>query len=218
MNVSNVHITNVYNKTVIVNNTTRVSYNGGTGGVRAEPTRTELAAVHERHIEPTPMQTQHIRAASSNRALLASENHGAPAIAATPKPGVFAGKGVVSAHPASAMHTETHVPVPAAVTHPTARPPATGPAAERPEAKTMTAHPAAPVTPHPAVAPPHPAAPVAPHPTAPVAPHPTAPVAPHPTAPVAPRPATPPPPVQQHAAPAPRANPQGPQGHEDKHD
>jgi hypothetical protein len=35
------------------------------------------------------MQTQHEHAASTNRALLASENHGKPAIAATTKPGEF---------------------------------------------------------------------------------------------------------------------------------
>ena len=37
-NISNVSITNVYSKTVVVNNTTNVSYNGGTGGTAAKPT------------------------------------------------------------------------------------------------------------------------------------------------------------------------------------
>jgi hypothetical protein len=146
VNVGAVHITNVYNKTVLVNNTTRVSFNGGAGGVRAEPTRTELAAANERHIEPTRMQAEHVNAAKSNRALLASVNHGAPAIAATPKPGVFAGKGVVSANHA----------------HAAPRLPATGPAAA------TAAHPTA-APPHraAAVTPPHPAAPAAPaHPAA----------------------------------------------------
>src|ERR1700681_1164815 len=77
VNVGEVHVTNVYNKTVIVNNTTRVSFNGGAGGVRAEPTRTELAAARERHIEPTRTQMDHVHVASSNHALLASVNHGA---------------------------------------------------------------------------------------------------------------------------------------------
>src|SRR3984957_12414922 len=63
-NISNTNITNVYNKTVINNvSVTRVSYNGGSGGVRAEPTSTELAAAHERHIAATPVQSQHIQAA-----------------------------------------------------------------------------------------------------------------------------------------------------------
>jgi hypothetical protein len=164
MNVSSVHITNVYNKTVIVNNTTRVSFNGGAGGVNARPSATELAAAHERHIEPTRMQTQHVQAASSNHALLASVNHGAPAIAATSKPGVFAGKGVVSANHAAAVHAETHTPAmthaaPAtgSVTHASARPAVTSGSA-RPEVKTTAEHPAPTATPpHPAaIAPPHP--------------------------------------------------------------
>jgi WXXGXW repeat (2 copies) len=188
MNVTNVHVTNVYNKTVIVNNNTRVSFNGGTGGVRAQPTQTELAAAHERHVAPTPMQTQHVHAASSNRALLASVNHGAPAIAATSKPGVFAGKGVVSANhaatpathsPTPAEHSETHAPAPAHTAPP--HPAVTNQAAPRPENHAMTAHPAAP----------------APRPAAPVAP-------PHP-------------PAQQHAAPAPKSEPKGSEGREERH-
>src|SRR5438552_3757305 len=37
-NFGSVTVTNVYNKTVINNNITRVSFNGGTGGVTAQPT------------------------------------------------------------------------------------------------------------------------------------------------------------------------------------
>jgi hypothetical protein len=47
------------------------------------------------------MQTQHEHTASTNRALLASENHGRPAIAATARPGEFSGHGVVAAHESS---------------------------------------------------------------------------------------------------------------------
>ncbi len=36
-NVGSTHITNVYNQTVVVNNNTHVSYNGGQGGVSAAP-------------------------------------------------------------------------------------------------------------------------------------------------------------------------------------
>jgi hypothetical protein len=97
-NFGGVTITNVYNKTVIVNSgATRVSFNGGTGGTTAQPTSQEQAAAHEQHVAATPAQTQHQQMASTNRALLASENHGQPAIAATTKPGAFAGKGVVAA-------------------------------------------------------------------------------------------------------------------------
>ena len=91
---------NTYN-TTIVNNTTvnRTAYNGGPGGVAAKPTSAELAAGRESHVQPTAMQTQHQSAASTNRAMLASTNHGQPTVAATSKPGVFRGAGVVAAGP-----------------------------------------------------------------------------------------------------------------------
>ena len=41
-NISSVSITNVYNKTVVVNNTTNVSYNGGTGGTTARATPKQM--------------------------------------------------------------------------------------------------------------------------------------------------------------------------------
>src|ERR1039457_1272272 len=178
MNVGETRVTNVYNKTVIVNNTTRVSFNGGSAGTSARPSPGEMSAAQEHHAEPTPMQTQHEHAASTNHALLASVNHGAPAVAATPKPGVFSGKGVVTAshaapqhavtsHPAAAAPAATHAPAthaPAvaheAVAHPAGRP-APSPAAARPEPKAMASHPPA-ASPHPSAAAPHPSA-AAPH-------------------------------------------------------
>jgi len=95
---SGVSITNVYNKTVI-NNTgvTRASFNGGAGGTAAQPTPEEQAGAREQHVAATTAQTQHEQTAITNKALLASENHGRPAIAATSKPGEFTGKGVVAA-------------------------------------------------------------------------------------------------------------------------
>ncbi|HEY2677861.1 MAG TPA: hypothetical protein VGI65_12895 [Steroidobacteraceae bacterium] len=90
VNVGSTHITNVYNKTVINNvNVTRVSYNGGSGGVRAQPTSAETAAEHERHVQPTTAQVQHVQAAKTTPALRASSNHGSPPIAASPRPGAF---------------------------------------------------------------------------------------------------------------------------------
>ena len=97
-NFGSVRITNVYEKTVIVEpGGSRVSFNGGSGGVSVRPTPEQEAAVHEQHIAAVPAQLQHERTASTNKALLASENHGQPAIAATAKPGEFTGKGVVAA-------------------------------------------------------------------------------------------------------------------------
>lgn len=113
-NVNTTVIHNTYNTTVINNNTTvnHVSYNGGTGGTTAQPTAAEQAAAHEQHTPPTALQTQHEHTASTNHALLASANHGQPSVAATAKPGVFSGSGVVAARPASvsanANRTSTH--------------------------------------------------------------------------------------------------------------
>ena len=101
-NFGNVTITHVYEKTVIVEpGATRVSFNGGSGGTAVRPTSEEQAAAHEQHVAAVPSQLQHERTASENKALLASENHGKPAIAATAKPGEFAGKGVVAARETS---------------------------------------------------------------------------------------------------------------------
>lgn len=100
--VTNVNVTvihNTYNQTVINNNTTvnRTSFNGGTGGTTAQPTAGERAAAGEQHVQPTSAQMEHEHAASTNRAQLASVNHGQPSVAASAKPGVFSGKGVVAA-------------------------------------------------------------------------------------------------------------------------
>lgn len=99
-NFGSVTVTNVYNKTVINNNITRVSFNGGNGGVTTQPTPQEQAAAQDRHVAPAPAQLQQQHLASTNKALLASENHGRPPIAATAKPGEFSGKGVVAAREA----------------------------------------------------------------------------------------------------------------------
>jgi len=98
--VNNVNVTNIHNtyNTAVTNTTiNRVSYNGGARGVRAEPTAVERETMGERHVEPTELQMQHEHAAAGNRALLASENHGRPAIAATPQPGAFNHADVVAA-------------------------------------------------------------------------------------------------------------------------
>lgn len=102
-----VHVTNVYNQTV-VNNTyvSRTSYNGGQGGLTARATPQEEAFAHDPHVMgPVAAQQQQMRVASQNRAMLASVNHGAPPIAATSRPGAFTGAGVVGARgvPAAAV-------------------------------------------------------------------------------------------------------------------
>jgi len=97
-NFGNVTITHVYEKTVYVEpGASRVSFNGGSGGTTVRPTQEEQAAAHEQHVAAVPSQLQHERTASENKALLASENHGKPTIAATAKAGEFTGKGIVAA-------------------------------------------------------------------------------------------------------------------------
>jgi len=103
--VDTVHITNVYvNRTVIVNNDSHVAFNGGEGGVAARPTAQEETYARETHTAPVAAQVQQEHAASQNKALFASENHGAPAVAATAKPGEFSGRNVVAAKAAGAPY------------------------------------------------------------------------------------------------------------------
>jgi hypothetical protein len=83
--VTNVNVTvvhNTYTKTV-VNNTAvgRVSFNGGAGGTLAKPNARELVAARESHVPATAEQMQHRQTAGSDRELLASANHGQPALA-----------------------------------------------------------------------------------------------------------------------------------------
>ena len=136
--VDTVHVTNVYvNRTVVVNNESRVAFNGGEGGVAARPTAAETAAAREPHQAALSTQTQHEHAASQNRALFASENHGAPAVAATARPGEFSGHNVVAAKAAGApYHAPAISPKEARVTASAAnRPASTGSnAANRPSA------------------------------------------------------------------------------------
>ena len=104
VNVTNIH--NVYNTTVINNtNVTRVSYNGGNGGINARPTAAQEAVAHERHIAPVAAQAEHIQAARSNPELRASANQGKPPIAATPRPGALRDREVIPAKAAGGAYT-----------------------------------------------------------------------------------------------------------------
>jgi WXXGXW repeat (2 copies) len=76
-------VRNVYvNRTVIVNNNVRTSFNGGPGGIARHENAEEMRAVHEQHVERTSLQVSHEHSASMNHANFASENHGRPANAA----------------------------------------------------------------------------------------------------------------------------------------
>ncbi len=104
--VNNVNVTvvhNTYNTTVVNNNTkiNRVSFNSGPGGTTVRPTSREMEVARQHHIRMTSEQTQHQQAASSNRTLLASVNHGRPDVAATPRPGEFKGRALETGRPAT---------------------------------------------------------------------------------------------------------------------
>jgi WXXGXW repeat (2 copies) len=186
-NFGGTHITNVYNKTVInnYNSSSRVAFNGGTGGIAAQPTAQQQAFANERHVAPTSLQTQHEQTAASNPALRASVNHGQPAIAATSRPNEFTGRGVVAARPA-VTPAATGAPVrPGGASGPAINRPGTVPAAQRPTPTiahpgavtpgTQIQHPSTAGTPRP-VSPTRPASPA--RPVTPAAQHPAA--APHP--------------------------------------
>ena len=71
--VNNTVIRNVYvNNTVIVNNTNRVSFNGGPGGVTRRASAEEVRYGHESHLQATGVQVSHQHTASTNRANFAS--------------------------------------------------------------------------------------------------------------------------------------------------
>jgi len=116
-NTYNVHVTNVTE--------TRVSYNGGDGGIQARPTRQEQAYTNERRMGPVAAQTQHVQIARGNPELRAAANRGKPAIAATARPGNF-NAGVVAAReaggeykspPPNAAHGPAHGANPPTYTH-----------------------------------------------------------------------------------------------------
>jgi WXXGXW repeat (2 copies) len=135
-NVSDTHITTVYEKTVVNNVTVNnVSFNGGKGGTTARPTAQELAVAHQSHVAATSSQVEHQHAASTNKQLFASVNHGKPSVAATQKPSAFSGTGVVAArNTAQTAHAQPQSEPKAAPEPGYARPhaPAAGSVAPRP--------------------------------------------------------------------------------------
>jgi hypothetical protein len=78
-NIGTVHITNVYNRTVINNVTiNRVSYNGGSGGIRAQPTPAQLQAAQAHHIALLPVQRQHEQSARGNESSIMAARRSPP--------------------------------------------------------------------------------------------------------------------------------------------
>jgi hypothetical protein len=80
-------IHNVYNYKVVNNyNTTRVSYDGGRGGLNVRPTSQQEEARRETHIAPLPVQRQLVQTARQNRDQFADVNHGHPQRVAESQP------------------------------------------------------------------------------------------------------------------------------------
>jgi len=77
---------NVYNTRVNEGAASRVSYNGGKGGINAHATAQEEAAARGSHLGPVAAQTQHAWAARNNPQQRFSANHGTAGVAATSRP------------------------------------------------------------------------------------------------------------------------------------
>lgn len=87
--VNNVNVTvvhNVYNYQIRYNTVSRVSFNGGRGGIQVRPRLAELAALREPHVAPMRPQIDLRSSAMSNRAQFESANHGRPAEVAFTRP------------------------------------------------------------------------------------------------------------------------------------
>jgi hypothetical protein len=86
-NIGSANIQNKYADATAINQAGNISYNGGDGGVQAQPSAQQKQFASERHIQPTSVQVAHVRAASMDRGQLASVNGGRPVTpaAATPK-------------------------------------------------------------------------------------------------------------------------------------
>lgn len=98
-NVSTTRVRNVYRTTVVNQtvNVTRVSYNGGAGGVQARPTAVESRAQREPHLEATPAQVKQERMALKMPTQKAAADRAAPRVAATPKAGALGSPDAIKA-------------------------------------------------------------------------------------------------------------------------
>ena len=103
-NFGRVNIVNVYNAPVPRLGVSHVSFNGGQGGLRAQPSSAERMAMNGRHVTATSMQVQHEQHAASMPAMHMHENGGRPQIMTTQRAGDFAhpGPGLSNHHEAGA--------------------------------------------------------------------------------------------------------------------
>jgi hypothetical protein len=98
----------VYNRRVVNHyNTTRVSFNGGHGGVAMRPTGDEQRWSRGQHTAPLPAQHQNELRASQNRAQFANVNHGRPQNLARTEPVAVNRSMPTNNRPASTMPAST---------------------------------------------------------------------------------------------------------------
>jgi len=92
-NFGRANVVNVYTAPVQVHEVSRVSFNGGQGGLHARPTPAERHAMAERHRPPTGLQMQQRQNARAMPELHARQNGGRPRILSTVRAGDFAHPG-----------------------------------------------------------------------------------------------------------------------------
>ena len=88
-NVNNVHISNAYTARITGAQNSRVSFNGGRGGVQMTATKNEQIINSMPHNHGTEQQMQHETMAGKQTGQRMSANHGVPTVAATPEAGLF---------------------------------------------------------------------------------------------------------------------------------
>jgi len=98
-NIGSGHVRNRYADASVVRQAGNVSYNGGDGGVQAQPSAQQTQFASERHVQPTSAQVAHVRSAAKDRGQLASVNGGRPATPAAATPTSY--KRVATQHAAT---------------------------------------------------------------------------------------------------------------------
>ena len=139
-------ISNMYERNVVVNNvhysarpSSRVSYNGGHGGINVQPRPAEVAAMHESHSAPVAAQVATRQQAMRNPQSTFNQNHGKPQTVAFSRPAGTTAPHIAAA-PANVAHSTYNRPI--APT--TANRPGTPTPGNRPGAPTPSNRPGAP--------------------------------------------------------------------------
>jgi hypothetical protein len=97
---------NVYDTPISNRNESRVSFNGGNGGIEARATSQQEAVSRQRHVPPVAAQTEHAQTARANPELRASSNHGKPPVESTTRPNAV--NDHQNSAPARAMEPSRH--------------------------------------------------------------------------------------------------------------